>query len=84
MYPTIFAHDLEALGHIVRVTAFMSFKHKGIDGFQFHYDDREAIPTQPSFEGREVTFLMDGPGGERISGLEVLWSDQSRHVGIIV
>lgn len=37
----------------------------------------ELIFKQVSTVGKGVAFLINGPEGERISGLEVLWSNQT-------
>lgn len=75
MHPTIFATDCEALCHMTRVSAFLSLEPFGVYGFQFHFDDRDSIPAQADFPGNDlshVTFLIDGPGGERISALDII------------
>ena len=81
MHPTIFATDLQASCHLTRVSALLSFESCGIYGFQFHFDDRDPIPAQFDTQGNDVTFLIDGPGGERISSLNILWSKRTETVG---
>lgn len=84
MHPIIFAPDSEALSHLIRVSAFLSLEPAGVHGFQFHFDDRNSIPTQFDIQGKDVTFLIDGPGGERISAVDVIWSEQTNTAGLEV
>lgn len=81
MHPVIFAKDAETLRHLTRVSAFLSLEPNGVHGFQFHFDDRDSIPTQYNAQGKEVSFLIDGPGNEVISALDVIWGDQTGMVG---
>jgi hypothetical protein len=81
MHSTIFATDAEAPCHLTWVSAFLSLEPHGIHGFRFHFDNRDPVPAQSNAQGKEVTFLIDGPGGERISALDVLWSEQTNTVG---
>lgn len=81
VHPTIFATDLEASCHLTRVSALLGFESCGIYGFQFHFDDRDPIPAQFDTRGNDVTFLIDGPGGERISSLDIIWSNRTETVG---
>lgn len=53
----------------MHVTGFLRFEHRALYGFRLVYDDRELLPPH-SFEGREVASIIDGLGGERISGLK--------------
>ena len=75
---------METLSHLTQITGYLSSERRGITAFRFHYNDRPAEPRQIPFEGLDVPFLIDGPGGERICGLKVLWSDQTQHTGVIV
>lgn len=84
MHPTIFAMDSEALCHMTRVSTFLGLEPLGVHGFQFHFDDRDSIPAQADFQGKEATFLIDGPGGERIFALDILWSEQTDTAGVEV
>lgn len=81
MHPIIFAKDDKALRHLTRVSAFLSLDPNGVYGFQFHFDDRDSIPTQCNTHGKEVSFLIVGPGKEAISGLDIIWSEPTTTVG---
>lgn len=81
MHPTVFATDLSAPYHLTQVSAFLGLEPYGVYGFQFHFDDREPIPAQFDNQFNEVTFLIDGPGGERISVMDVVWSERTKTVG---
>ena len=54
-----------------------------VHGFRCHFNDRESIPTV-WIPGKDIPCLIDGPGGERIIGIEVLWSDTNRIAGLSV
>lgn len=84
MQHTVFAEQPEAAEHLVRVSAFLDLSPVGVQGFQFHFNDREAIPPPFSFRGKEITFLMDGTGGEKLIGFDVLRSKKSGHAGLLV
>ena len=83
---TIFALQLGAAEHLIRVSVFIDVPpfHLGIRGFQFHFDDRECIPPPFSIPGKEVSMLIDGPGGETILGIDVSRSDTATYAGLKV
>lgn len=81
MHPTIFAPDIKILCHLNRVSAFVSLEPNGIHGFQFHFDDRDPVPKKCDAQGKDIPFLIDGPGGERVFALDVIWCDQTGVVG---
>lgn len=81
---TVFAEQPRAAEHLVRVSAFLDLSPVGVQGFQFHFDDREAIPPPFSFRGKEIPFLIDGPDGERLIGSDVVRSKKSGHAGLLV
>ena len=81
---TVFAEQPRAAEHLVRVSAFLDLSPVGVQGFQFHFDDREAIPPPFSFRGKEIPFLIDGPCGERLIGFDVVRSKKRGHAGLLV
>lgn len=81
MHSTIFATEAEALFHLVRVSAFLSLEPNGIYDFQFHFNDRDPSPARCNTPGKDLTFFIDGAGGERISALDIIWCNQTGAVG---
>ncbi|KAL8786433.1 MAG: hypothetical protein Q9195_008203 [Heterodermia aff. obscurata] len=81
---TIFAQESGAAEHLIRVSVFIDIPpfQLGVKGFQFHFDDRESIPPPFSIPGKEVSMLIDGPGGETISGIDVLRSGTAKYAGL--
>lgn len=69
---------------MIRVSAFLSLEPLGVHGFRFHFDDRDSIPAQADFQGKDATFLIDGPGGEKISAMDIIWSEQTNTAGFEV
>ncbi|PWY82080.1 hypothetical protein BO70DRAFT_314743 [Aspergillus heteromorphus CBS 117.55] len=56
----------QRLPHLTRVVAHMLIQSAPIIGLQFYYDDQQPL----KFGGQgliEISFLVDGPGGERIT-----------------
>ena len=81
---TSFGRSTEAASHLVRVTCFLDLDAR-VRGFRFHFDDREPVPVNTQWiSGKIITYLADGPGGERIEGLEVSWSDKNEVAGLDV
>ena len=79
---TGFGYEVEATEHLVKIDALMdsdSFVH----GFRFCFDDRESVPTG-WIPGTAISCLIDGPGGEKINGMEVLWSNSNKIAGLKV
>lgn len=68
-----FGDKVEAAEHLVKIDACMN-TDSSIHGFRFCFNDRESIPTG-WIPGKAIPCLIDGPGGERINGMEVLWSN---------
>ena len=84
MVYTIFAEEPAAATHLVRVSAFLGTNPAGIHGFQFYFDDREMISSSFWIRGKEIPFLVDGPGGERLVGFDTLRSLKTGYVGLSV
>ena len=83
-YHTSLGISTEAAGHLVRVTGYLDWDSR-VRGFRFQFDDREPVPvTTQWIPGKSITYMVDGPGGERIQGLEVLWSDRNEIAGLDV
>ncbi|KAK2759508.1 hypothetical protein FQN54_002987 [Arachnomyces sp. PD_36] len=57
----------EMLASLTRIVLHMSFRW--ITGMELFYDDRESIMI--GNPGAELSFVIDGPGGERITDVEV-------------
>ena len=74
----------EAAGHLVQVTGFFDCDSR-VRGFRFGFDDSWPVPiTTQWIPGKSITYMVDGPGGERIQGLEVFWSDRNEIAGLDV
>lgn len=80
--PTGFAKTADDLSHLVRITGFMALQPPGLTGLQFHFDDREPIPEEPLWRGHGVDFSIDGPGGERLSAVDVFWDEEELSLGV--
>ena len=79
---TGFGYKAEATEHLVKIDAFMDFD-SSVHGFRFCFNDRESIPAG-WIPGKAISCLIDGPGGEKINGLEVLWSNLNKIAGLKV
>lgn len=64
----------------MRIDIFMDSESL-IYGFKCHFNDRESTPNW-WIPGKAVPCLIDGPGGERINGMEVIWSDTNEIAGL--
>ena len=79
---TSFGDKVEATEHLVKIDAFMD-PDSSIHGFRFCFNDRESIPAG-WIPGKVIPCLIDGPGGEKINGMEVLWSNFNKIAGLKV
>lgn len=79
---TTFGDKVGAAEHLVQITAVMDTDSL-IHGFKCFFNDRDATPTN-WIPGKDVPCLIDGPGGERINGLEAIWSDTIKIAGLKV
>ena len=79
---TGFGYRVEATEHLVKIDAFMD-SDSSVHGFRFCFNDREAVPAG-WIPGKAVSCLIDGPGGEKINGMEVLWSNTNKIAGLKV
>ena len=79
---TGFGYTAEATEHLVRIDAFMD-SDSSVHGFRFYFDDREPVPAG-WIPGKAITCIIDGPGGEKINGMEVLWSNLNKIAGLKV
>ena len=77
---TDFGHMVEATEHLVKVDAFMD-SDSLVHGFRFCFNDRESIPAG-WIPGKAISCLIDGSGGEKINGVEVLWSNFNKIAGL--
>lgn len=84
MQQTCFAESVEALQHLTGVSVNLAPEDAGVYEFHFHFDDRDPIPPDFGSHGKNVNFLIDGPAGERIYGIDVLSSDSTDSIGINV
>jgi len=66
------------------VTGFLRFEHRALYRFRLVYDDRDLLPPQRSFEGQRSSIYHRRSRRREDIWIEVLWSDQARHVGMIV
>ena len=73
----IFTSDAYAFSHLSKIFAFLSFKSLETYGFQFHFNDRESISAQCNFHDKEISFFINNVNEERVSALNVMWSDQT-------
>ena len=74
-YHNSFAESSFDAAHVVRIDAYFHARPhlRHIKSLRFHYDDRLAIPKKAS-KDEPISFYLDGPRGERVCGLRVLWS----------
>ena len=79
---TTFEDKVGAAEHLIQINAYMDTDSL-IHGFRCLFNDREAEPTE-WIPGKAVPCLIDGPGGERINGMEVIWSDTHKIAGLNV
>lgn len=79
---TGFGYKVEATEHLVKIDAFLD-SDSSVHGFRFCFNDRESIPAG-WIPGKAISCLIDGPGGEKINGLEVLWSTFNKIAGLKV
>ena len=79
---TTFGDKVGAAEHLVQITAYVDTDSQ-IHGFKCLFNDREATPKY-WMPGKNVPCLIDGPGGERINGLEAIWSDTTKIAGLKV
>ena len=79
---TVLGDEVGATEHLVQVNAYIDTDSL-IHGFRCLFNDREATPTE-WIPGKAVPCLIDGPGGERINGIEVIWSDTNKIAGLNV
>ena len=81
---TPFGNSTEAAGHLVRVTGFLDCDSR-VRGFRFQFADSEPVPIATQWTpGKSITYMVDGPGGERIQGWEVFWSERNEIAGLDV
>ena len=75
-------YEAETIDHLVKIDVFMD-SDSLVHGFRFCFNDRESIPTG-WIPGKAISCLIDGPGGEKINGIEVLWSNFNKIAGLKV
>ena len=81
---TSLGSSTETAGHLVQVTGFLDCDSR-VRGFRFGFADSGPVPVSTQWiPGKSITYIVDGPGGERIQGLEVLWSDKNEIAGLDV
>ena len=81
-YLTSFGDKVGAAKNLVQINAYMDTDSQ-IHGFKCLFNHGEATPTE-WIPGKAVPCLIDGPGGERINGMEVEWSDINNIAGLNV
>ena len=73
---------MEAAAYLEQIDAHVDTKSR-IHGFRLRFKDRDPTP-QGWIPGKAISYLIDGPDGERIHGMEVLWSDETQISGFNV
>lgn len=68
--------------NLVQLNAYMDTDSQ-IHGLKCLFNHGEATHTD-WIPGKSVPFLIDGPGGERINGMEVISSDTNNITGLNV
>lgn len=81
-YITSFGDNIRAAENLVQINAYMDTESL-IHGFKCLFNHGEVTPTD-WIPGKTVPCLIDGPGGERINGMEVIWSDTNNTAGLNV
>ena len=84
MDQTTFAQNDQASKHLIRINVFLDLEPVGVHGFQYHFDDRDPVPEQSPVRGKHLPLLIDGPGGERLRGMHVFWSNKAKCAGLMV
>ncbi|KAI9798516.1 MAG: hypothetical protein M1833_004783 [Piccolia ochrophora] len=78
----LFADDESALNHLVRITGYLNVKTGVLQSLQFHFDNSDSVPLYPPGQSTVIDFVIHGPEGEVISGVDVVLWDNIRGVGI--
>ena len=84
MRPSIFLGESQSTNNLWLINCFVSPRLLGISGFHSNVDDQELVPGYQWLQAKDVPFLIDGANGERLSGMDVLWSHRTNHVGTTV
>lgn len=74
MHHFMFANDEETLNHLTGISASLDDNSPGIFHLHTYCDDRNAVPSSSRERDKEVNFLIDRPGGERIRALDIIRS----------
>ena len=74
--------SMEAAAYLEQIDAHVDTESR-IHGFRLRFKDRDPTPKD-WIPGKAIPYLIDGPGGERIHGMEVLWSDETQMSGFNV
>lgn len=72
----------EAAAYLEQIDAHIDTESR-IHGFRLRFKDRDPTPKD-WIPGKAIPYLIDGLGGERIHGMEVLWSDETQISGFNV
>ena len=73
--------DLKVPNHLWLMNCFVSSRLLSISGFDSNVDDQELVPGYQWLQAKDVPFLIDGANWERLSGMDVLWSHRTDHLG---
>ena len=84
MRPSIFLSGSQSSNHLSLINCFVSPRLLGIFDFHSNVDDQEPVLGYQWLQGKEVSLLIDGANGERLSGMDVLWSHRTDHIGMTV
>ena len=82
--PAVFASSEKMANDLVRVTAYFVPHPAGFAGLRFHFTDGTVVPDEEYTWGTGLDFLIDGPRGERIVGVDVAYSHKHEYFGVNV
>ena len=80
---TSFANTLDDLKHLTHIDVVFTPFTSHIRDLHYHFDDRNPI-LGAGLEGKCCSVPIGGSSGERLTGIEIIWSGGNRAVGLNV